>query len=87
MLVSPTPPPSSSSSAVDGCKYIEHMASPLPMSIPKNPDDLIKPAVGGVERVLNAAAKNRDVKRVVMTSSSAAISGNKLFESWVFAAY
>ena len=60
------------SEAVSGCTYILHVASPFPPSIPKHEDDLIIPARDGTLRVLRAA-KTAGVKRVVVTSSFAAI--------------
>src|SRR5262249_33609795 len=58
--------------AVAGCKYVLHVASPFPPTIPKNEDELIVPAREGAIRVLRAA-RDAGVKRVVMTSSFAAI--------------
>ena len=57
-----------------GCKYVLHIASPLQPSIPKNPDEVIRPAVDGVINVLSACAESGSVKRVVVTGSSVAIS-------------
>src|SRR5579863_3799036 len=58
--------------AVAGCDYVLHVASPLPPSVPKNEDELIVPAREGTLRVLRAS-RDAGVKRVVMTSSFAAI--------------
>ena len=58
--------------AVSGCDYVLHVASPFPPSIPKNEDELIVPAREGTLRVLRAA-RDAGVKRVVLTSSFAAI--------------
>jgi nucleoside-diphosphate-sugar epimerase len=58
--------------AVAGCDYVLHVASPLPPNVPKNEDELIIPAREGTLRVLRAA-RNAGVKRVVLTSSFAAI--------------
>lgn len=58
--------------ATAGCNYVLHTASPLPTEIPKDENELIIPAVHGTKRVLNAAL-NAGVKRVVLTSSEAAI--------------
>jgi len=58
--------------AVAGCKYVLHVASPLPPSVPKHEDELIVPAREGTLRVLRAAREG-GVKRVVVTSSFAAI--------------
>jgi nucleoside-diphosphate-sugar epimerase len=58
--------------AVAGCEYVLHVASPLPPSVPKHEDELIIPARDGTLRVLRAA-RDAGVKRVVLTSSFAAI--------------
>ena len=58
--------------AVAGCEFVLHVASPLPAGEPENEDDLIRPAREGTLRVLRAA-RNAGVKRVVLTSSFAAI--------------
>jgi nucleoside-diphosphate-sugar epimerase len=60
------------SQAVAGCEYVLHVASPLPQTVPKNEDELIVPAREGTLRVLRASRDAR-VKRVVLTSSFAAI--------------
>ena len=58
--------------AVAGCMYVMHVASPLPAGVPKHEDELIVPAREGTLRVLRAA-RDAGVKRVVQTSSFAAI--------------
>ncbi len=58
--------------AAAGCDYVLHVASPFPLGVPKHEDDLIVPAREGALRVLRAA-RDGGVKRVVMTSSFAAI--------------
>lgn len=58
--------------AVAGCEYVHHVASPFPAGIPKHEDELIVPAREGSLRVLRAA-RDAGVKRVVLTSSFAAI--------------
>jgi len=58
--------------AVAGVDVIHHLASPLPMAVPKDPDTLIRPARDGALRVLRAA-RAAGVSRVVLTSSGAAI--------------
>lgn len=52
--------------------YVQHIASPFPRELPRHEDDLIVPAKTGTLNVLQAAAANK-VKRVVMTSSLAAV--------------
>jgi nucleoside-diphosphate-sugar epimerase len=58
--------------AVAGCDFVLHVASPFPQGIPKHEDELIVPAREGALRVLRAA-RDAKVKRVVLTSSFAAI--------------
>ena len=58
--------------AVDGCRFVLHVASPLPRRPPKHDDELIVPAREGTLRVLRAAHE-AGVERVVLTSSIAAI--------------
>ncbi len=59
--------------AVRGCTYVLHVASPFPNRVPEHEDELIRPAVEGTLRVLRAAAE-AGVRRVVLTSSLAAVS-------------
>lgn len=58
--------------AVSGCEYVLHIASPFPSNVPKDENELIVPAREGALRVLQAA-RDAGVKRVVLTSSFAAI--------------
>ena len=58
--------------AVSGCEYVLHVASPFILEVPSDENILIKPALEGTLRVLNAC-KNNKVKKVVLTSSVAAI--------------
>jgi len=58
--------------AVGGCDFVLHVASPFPPNIPRHEDELIIPAREGALRVLKAA-REAGVKRVVLTSSFAAI--------------
>lgn len=58
--------------AAKGCEFVQHIASPIVAVMPRDENDLIRPARDGALRVL-AAAKAAGVKRVVMTSSLAAI--------------
>ena len=58
--------------AVAGCDYVLHVASPFPANIPRHEDELIVPARDGALRVLRAS-RDAGVKRVVLTSSFAAI--------------
>jgi nucleoside-diphosphate-sugar epimerase len=58
--------------ALAGCEEVHHVASPIPAVQPDDPDELIVPAREGTLRVLRAA-RDADVRRVVLTSSFAAI--------------
>jgi dihydroflavonol-4-reductase len=58
--------------AIEGCDYVLHVASPLPPQVPRDENELIVPAREGTLRVLRAA-RDAGVKRVVVTSSFAAI--------------
>lgn len=58
--------------AVAGCDYVLHVASPFPSGIPKHEDEIIVPAREGALRVLRAS-RDAGVRRVVLTSSFAAI--------------
>jgi dihydroflavonol-4-reductase len=58
--------------AMEGVRYLLHVASPIPPSTPKDPDDLILPAREGTLNVMRAAARAQ-VERVVQTSSLAAV--------------
>ena len=63
------------SEAVAGCRYVQHVASPVPMQAPQDPEEVIRPARDGTLRVLRAAA-SAGVERFVYTSSmSAVVSG------------
>ena len=58
--------------AVDGCDFVLHVASPFPTAQPKDENELIIPARDGALRVLRSA-RHAGVKRVVLTSSFAAV--------------
>lgn len=58
--------------AMPGVRYLQHTASPFVTDIPKDKMELIRPAVDGTTRALNAALK-ANVERIVLTSSMAAI--------------
>lgn len=71
------------SEATAGCDHVMHVASPFPQSMPRDEDELIRPARDGTLRVLRAA-RDAGVRRVVMTSSFAAISYGNTPEGGVF---
>lgn len=54
------------------CDYVIHVASPIPAKAPDHENDLIVPAQEGTLRVLRAA-RDANVKRVVLTSSCGAV--------------
>ncbi|HTQ06798.1 MAG TPA: aldehyde reductase [Polyangiaceae bacterium] len=58
--------------ALRGADYVLHVASPFPSALPRHEDELIVPARDGALRILRAAAK-AGVRRVVLTSSLAAV--------------
>jgi nucleoside-diphosphate-sugar epimerase len=58
--------------AVAGCEFVHHIASPFPASVPSDENELVRPAREGALRVLRAS-RDAGVKRVVLTSSFAAI--------------
>ena len=58
--------------AVADCTYVLHVASPFPVTQPKDENELIIPAREGALRVLRAA-RDAGVARVVLTSSFAAV--------------
>ncbi|MEM8707760.1 MAG: aldehyde reductase [Actinomycetota bacterium] len=62
--------------AVAGCDYVLHVASPFFLTEPEDPNEYITPAVEGTRRVL-AAAQRAGVRRIVLTSSVAAVSGGR----------
>ena len=59
------------------CDYLMHVASPFVIEDPKDENDLIKPAKEGTLRALNAA-KKAGIKRVVLTSSVAAVNSHMM---------
>jgi len=59
--------------AMEGCELVFHTASPFTLNVDDPQKQLIEPAVQGTENVLEQANKTESVKRVVLTSSCAAI--------------
>lgn len=58
--------------AMEEIDTLIHTASPFPYAPPDSEDELIRPAVDGTLRALKAAAQ-KGVRRVIMTSSTAAV--------------
>ncbi|MFC3158927.1 Nucleoside-diphosphate-sugar epimerase [Chryseobacterium arachidis] len=69
--------------AVKGCDYVLHVASPFPAQDPKDENELIIPARDGALRVLKAS-RDAGVKRVVLTSSFAAVGYSINIENHIF---
>ena len=65
--------PDSFAPAIGGCDYVIHTASPYVLSVADPQRDLVEPAVAGTTAVLEAALAATTVRRVVMTSSLAAV--------------
>jgi nucleoside-diphosphate-sugar epimerase len=59
--------------AMQGCEVVFHTASPFALNVNDAQKDLVDPAVKGTRNVLEEANKTSSVKRVVVTSSCAAI--------------
>eukprot|EP01035_Chromulina_nebulosa_P035230 gene35230-47346_t len=71
--------------AVAGCDYILHLASPFPFDLPTDRQDVIVPTVEGMLRVLRAASKLEiPPKRIVITSSTAAIAYGREIKGTIF---
>ncbi|KAF2312067.1 hypothetical protein GH714_027934 [Hevea brasiliensis] len=62
--------------AVEGCEGVFHTASPFYHDVKDPQAELIDPALKGTLNVLNSCAKVPSVKRVVLTSSMAAVAFN-----------
>lgn len=67
--------PGSFDTALQGCDFVHHMASPFFFAAPdgNGMDGFVKPALEGTKNVLTAAKSAGTVRRVVLTSSCAAI--------------
>ncbi len=73
------------SKAIKGVTYVLHTASPFPINVnPDNPEEIILPAVEGTKRVLNLCINTSSVKRIVITSSAAAITNSKKPNGYIY---
>lgn len=63
--------------AMAGCQVVFHTASPFTLNVSDPQRDLVDPAVKGTRNVLEQATATKSVKRVVLTSSCAAIFGDQ----------
>ncbi len=68
--------PGSYAHAMEGCELVFHTASPFVLEVEDPVKDLIEPAQLGTRNVLEQANLTPSVKRVVVTSSCAAIFGD-----------
>ncbi|CAH8311252.1 unnamed protein product [Eruca vesicaria subsp. sativa] len=59
--------------AIEGCDAVFHTASPVKYIVTDPQTELIDPAVKGTLNVLNTCKKTSSVKRVILTSSTAAV--------------
>jgi len=64
--------------AMKGCELVYHTASPFTSKIKDPQTDLVDPALLGTRNVLEQANETESVKRVVLTSSCAAIYGDNI---------
>ena len=66
------------SEAMKECELVFHIASPFIVSVDDPQKELIEPALQGTRNVLQQANNTKSVKRVVLTSSCAAIYGDNI---------
>lgn len=72
-------------SVVKDCTYVLHTASPFPNKAPKDENEIINPAVNGTLSVLKACMQpGSKVKKVVLTSSVAAVAGDDFKHSYTY---
>ncbi len=64
--------------AASGCEAIIHLASPFILNHANPQENLINPALNGTRYVLSAASKSETVKKIVLTSSVAAVHGDNI---------
>ncbi|MFZ1705963.1 MAG: NAD-dependent epimerase/dehydratase family protein [Saprospiraceae bacterium] len=65
--------PNSYKEAMEGCELVYHTASPFTLDVKDPQKELVDPALKGTENILNTASEVSSVKRIVVTSSCAAI--------------
>ncbi len=68
--------PGSYTEAMKGCQVVFHTASPFTTNVKDPQKDLVDPALEGTRNVLDSVNQTPSVKRVVLTSSCAAIYGD-----------
>ena len=62
--------------AMEGCSIVFHTASPFSTNVQDPQTELVDPALLGTRNVLQEAGRHESVRRVVLTSSCAAIYGD-----------
>jgi len=65
--------PGSYKESMEGCELVYHTASPFSLEVKDPKKELVEPALLGTENVLNTAKELPSIKRIVLTSSCAAI--------------
>ena len=70
--------PGAFDSAAEDSDAIIHVASPFTLRFKDAVNEIIKPAINGTQNVLNAATSSATVKKVVLTSSVAAVYGDNI---------
>jgi nucleoside-diphosphate-sugar epimerase len=70
--------PNSYNAAAQGADAIIHMASPFTLRFKDPQTELIDPALHGTQNVLAAATASSTVKKVILTSSVAAVHGDNI---------
>lgn len=70
--------PNSFHEPMESCSHVFHVASPFKIDINDAQKELIDPALIGTTHVLEAAKKTASVKKVILTSSCAAICGDNI---------
>ncbi|XP_073002871.1 anthocyanidin reductase ((2S)-flavan-3-ol-forming) isoform X1 [Typha latifolia] len=64
--------------AVSGCEYVFLAAAPVNLNSQNPEEELIKPAIEGTLNAMKSCVKAKSVKRIVLTSSAAAVSTKHL---------
>jgi dihydroflavonol-4-reductase len=64
--------------AMEGCELVFHTASPFSLNVKDAKKELVDPALKGTENILKTVNECASVKRVVLTSSVAAIYGDAI---------
>lgn len=62
--------------AMEGCEIVFHTASPFKLNVDNAQKELIEPALMGTRNVLDQVNQTPSVKKVVLTSSCVAVSGD-----------